>query len=91
MELTTSSQGMFPVTLVVRNTDALDIASQQDVELAASTVWVSPSAAPSYWVSTTMTVIMDNVNEKLHMDLLPYGGDAEVISYKFVVSRIGAE
>jgi hypothetical protein len=91
MELTTSSQGMFPVTLAVRNTDALDIASQQDVELAASTVWVSPSAAPSYWVSTTMTVIMDNVNEKLHMDLLPYGGDAEVISYKFVVSRIGAE
>ena len=91
MELATSSQGMFPVTLAVRNTDALDIASQQDVELAASTVWVSPSAAPSYWVSTTMTVIMDNVNEKLHMDLLPYGGDAEVISYKFVVSRIGAE
>jgi hypothetical protein len=91
MELATSSQGMFPVTLVVRNTDALDIASQQDVELAASTVWVSPNAAPSYWVSTTMTVIMDNVNEKLHMDLLPYGGSADVISYKFVVSRIGAE
>lgn len=91
MELSTASTAMFPVTLTVRNTDVLDIASQQDVDLAASTVWVSNAAAPTYWVSTTMTVIMDNDNEKLHMDVVPYGGDVNVVSYKFVVSRIGAE
>ena len=82
---------MIPVTLTVRNTDASDIASQQDVELAASTVWVTSSGAPSYWVSTTMTVIMDNENEKLHMDVVPYGAAVNIVSYKFVVSRIGAE
>ena len=91
MELTTGSAPMIPVTLTVRNTDASDIASQQDVELAASTVWVTSSGAPSYWVSTTMTVIMDNENEKLHMDVVPYGAAVNIVSYKFVVSRIGAE
>jgi hypothetical protein len=98
MELDASASGvagMFPVELTIRNTDPLDLPSQQDVELASSTIWVSDlnysGAARTFWVTTTMTFIADNVNEKLHMDLFPYGGSVDVVSYKFVAARVGAE
>ena len=98
MELNASASGasgMFPVELTIRNTDPLDVAWEQDVELASSTIWVSDQtysgATRTFWVTTTMTFIADNVNEKLHMDLFPYGGSVDVVRYKFVVARIGAE
>jgi len=98
MELDASGSGvsgMFPVELTIRNTDPLDISSEQNVELASSTVWVSDlaysGATRTYWVTTTMTFIADNENEKLHMDLFPYGGSVDVVSFKFVAARVGAE